>query len=121
MMFQKCKAVLMDPDGNMMDVDVSDIHMEGTIDELVEVSINGYIKRHEHSIPNNLKVKRVIWNKPATIVLWKDGTKTVVKCDERDEYNKRYGFLLCCLKKALGNTSRGLNDMLHKWLEDLNE
>lgn len=29
-----------------------------------------------------LKVERVIFNTPATIVFWNDGTKTVVKCQE---------------------------------------
>ena len=120
------KAVLMNPYGEMMDVDASDVRMESAIGAPVEVSIKGYIKKHEigfmkYSIPNSLKVKRVIWSYPATIVLWEDGTKTVVKCDERDKYDMKYGFLLCCLKKALGNTSRALNDMLDKWLEDREE
>lgn len=56
--------------------------------------------------------KRVIFNPPATIAIWKDGSKTVVKCDENDEYNPMYGLALCYMKKAMGNTSRGLNDAL---------
>ena len=31
-------------------------------------------------------ITNVIFNNPATIVFWSDGTKTVVKCDERDEF-----------------------------------
>lgn len=62
-----------------------------------------------------LEAKDVIYNKPATIVLWEDGTKTVVKCDERDEYDPKIGLALCYMKKALGNSSRALNDVLKKW------
>ena len=33
-------------------------------------------------------IKKVIFNDPATIVLWDDGTKTVVKCSEGDTYSE---------------------------------
>ena len=55
------------------------------------------------------KAKQVIFNPPATVVLWADGTKTVVKCDPEDTYDKRTGLALCYMKKALGNKSRDLN------------
>ena len=60
-----------------------------------------------------LRYKRVVFNPPATIVLWEDGTKTVVKCGENDVYDPEKGLALCFMKKALGNTSRALNDILH--------
>ena len=62
-------------------------------------------------------IKRVIFNDPATIVIWEDGTKTVVKCQDGDIYDKQTGLALCVMKKYFGNTSRGLNDILHKWCE----
>lgn len=61
---------------------------------------------------NPLAIKKVIFNNPATIVLWEDGTKTVVMCQKGDKYNKEMGVALCVAKKALGNTSRKLNDVL---------
>lgn len=48
-------------------------------------------------------IKKVIFNGPATIILWTDGTKTVVKCKEGDPYSKEAGFALCLLKKMAGN------------------
>ena len=60
------------------------------------------------------KAKQVIFNPPATVVLWTDGTKTVVKCDPEDTYNETTGVALCYMKKALGNTSRELNKALRK-------
>ena len=61
-----------------------------------------------------LKYKEVIFHPPATIVKWADGTKTVVKCSEKDMYDKEKGLALCFMKRALGNKSRKLNDILHK-------
>lgn len=60
------------------------------------------------------KAKQVIFNPPATVVLWEDGTKTVVKCDPEDTFNETTGVALCYMKKALGNTSRELNKALRK-------
>lgn len=57
---------------------------------------------------------RVIFNDPATVVLWVDGSKTVVKCHDGDAYSRRTGLLMCMAKKALGNTGRWL-DVLREW------
>lgn len=61
--------------------------------------------------PNAMKAKRVIFNPPATIVIWEDGTKTVVKAQD-DRYDRMTGVAMCYMKKALGNTSRAFNDAL---------
>ena len=58
-----------------------------------------------------LKPERVIYNDPATAVIWSDGSKTVVKCHEGDAYDKREGFLLCCAKRLMGNTGK-YNDLM---------
>lgn len=58
---------------------------------------------------------KVIFNDPATIVMWKDGTKTVVRCDKKDDYSPITGLALCFMKKALSNSSRKLNDVLHEY------
>lgn len=44
--------------------------------------------------------EKVIFNDPATIVFWKDGTKTVVKCMEGDTYNPEVGLAMCVCKKV---------------------
>lgn len=50
-----------------------------------------------------LKIERVIFNNPATIVFWNDGTKTVVKCDEKDIFSEETGLAMACTKKLFGN------------------
>lgn len=48
-------------------------------------------------------IKDVIFNDPAVIVLWNDGTKTVVKCSENDIFDPEKGMAMAIAKKALGN------------------
>lgn len=50
-----------------------------------------------------LAVDRVIYNDPATIIIWKDGSKTVVKCMEGEDFDPEKGFAMCYLKKVLGS------------------
>lgn len=48
-------------------------------------------------------ITRVMYNEPATIVFWNDGSKTVSKCAKGDTYNKETGLAIAILKKLLGN------------------
>lgn len=54
-------------------------------------------------IADLMGIKKVIFNAPATIVLWNDGTKTVVKCSENDIFDPEKGLAFCFLKKLLGD------------------
>ena len=65
--------------------------------------------------------KPPIFNPPATICYWNDGTKTVVKCQEGDPYSPEAGLALCYMKKILGNTSKDLNKELHKYISEEKE
>lgn len=51
----------------------------------------------------SIAIERVIFNDPATIVIWSDKTKTVVKCQPNDTYDREKGLALCISKKFLGN------------------
>lgn len=63
-------------------------------------------------------VMRIIFNPPATIVFWMDGTKTVVKCAEGEKFDPYTGFCyafteryfgpLSHIKKVCRNRSTGL-------------
>ena len=50
--------------------------------------------------------KKIIYNNPATIVFWKDGTKTVVKKAPNEKFNTYHAFCAALAKKILGNNSR---------------
>lgn len=61
-------------------------------------------------------IEKVIFNDPATIVFWSDGTKTVVKCGERDKFDPEKGMAMAISKKALGN-SGSYYDEFKEWCE----
>ena len=48
------------------------------------------------------KIENVIFNDPATIVFWDDGSKTVVKCHD-SIFDPEKGLAIAISKKALGN------------------
>ena len=52
------------------------------------------------------QIRKVIFNGTATIVIWKDGIKTVVKCGEKDKYDPEKGLAMCFAKRALGNRGK---------------
>lgn len=78
-------------------------------------------------------IKNVIFNEPATIVFWTDGTKTIVKCGENDIFDPEKGIAMCCMKKLLGTNKtgsnyldgngvlRGVKKYIQKWEEDNRE
>ena len=61
------------------------------------------------------EIKNVIFNDPATIVFWEDGTKTVVKCQDGDKFDREKGLAMAIVKKAYGNKGNYCNK-LKKWL-----
>lgn len=61
-------------------------------------------------------IKHVIFNDPATIVIWQDGTKTVTKCHPDDSYDKEKGLMACIIKYLTGNTGRW-NEILKDWID----
>lgn len=62
------------------------------------------------------EIKNVIYNNPATIVFWTDGTKTVVKCQKDETYDPEKGLAMAIAKKALGNKYDYYNTIKH-WLK----
>ncbi len=56
----------------------------------------------------------MIFNDPATIVFWSDGTKTVVKC-EYEDFDPEKGFAMAIAKRAFGNQGNYYN-IFKKWL-----
>lgn len=84
-----------------------------------------YAKEQAQLLPTIVPVpvlsKPPIFNDPATICYWNDGTKTIVKCQEGDTYSPEAGLALCYMKKILGNTSKDLNKELHKYIPEEKE
>ena len=85
------------------------------------IRYNGYtsVSTSESSI-SVPSIKKVIFNYPATIVLWNDESKTVVKCQDGDIYDPEKGLAMAISKKALGNKGNYCNEF-KKWLPEEEE
>lgn len=73
-----------------------------------------YTTKHEE------RIAKVIFNDPATIVMWEDGTKTVVKAGEGEIFDPEKGLAMAISKKALGNKGNYYNTFA-KWLPEKKE
>lgn len=60
------------------------------------------------------RIKKVIFNDPATIVFWRDNTKTVVKAQD-EPFDPEKGLAMAISKRALGNKFVYYNE-IKKWL-----
>jgi hypothetical protein len=69
---------------------------------------------------SNMTIKNVYFNDPVTVVLWADGTKTLVKCQDGDLYSKESGLAIAIAKKALGNKGN-FNEVFKKWIPEYNQ
>lgn len=65
-------------------------------------------------VVNSFYIDKVIYNDPATIVIWSDGTKTVSKTHAGDVYSPEVGLVLCVLKKLSGSTR--VHDLIEAWI-----
>lgn len=50
-------------------------------------------------------IDKIIFNPPATVVIWKDGEKTIVKCGEDEVFDHEIGVAMCYMKRIFGSRS----------------
>lgn len=63
------------------------------------------IKKEETTMNCDIRsnIKDVIFSDRVTIILWKDGTKTMVRVGKREPYDPEKGFAMAVCKKMFGN------------------
>lgn len=59
-------------------------------------------------------IDKVIFDDPATVILWRDGTKTVVHAQNGERYDKEKGFAMAVCKKVFGN-ERDYYHVFKRW------
>ena len=64
-------------------------------------------------------ITNVIFNDPATIVIWSDGSKTVVKTQNNEVFDPEKGLAMAITKKSLGNKGNYF-DEIKKWTNGRN-
>ena len=67
---------------------------------------------NRNSIP---EIKELVFNDPATIIFWEDGTKTIVKTQNGEPFDKEKGFCMAVVKKLFGNKGNYYN-IVDEWI-----
>ena len=65
----------------------------------------------------SMTIKKVIFNPPATIIIWDDNTKTVVKAQEDEPYDPEKGMAMCIAKHIYGDSGSYYN-VFSEWLKN---
>lgn len=67
------------------------------------LSIDPNLENNKESIMDINDIKEVIFNNPATVVYWKDGSKTVVQCQDGEPFDPEKGLAMAISRKVFGN------------------
>lgn len=92
-------------------------NMNYYIDTDIAVTYAAYDHMYTRKTPRQKaldKIKNIMFNDPATIVFWSDGTKTVVKA-KNEPYDPEKGLAMAIAKKFFDNKSYYF-DVFKKWL-----
>lgn len=54
--------------------------------------------------PDYFDSKKIIFSGNCTIVIWKDGTKTMARCSKGDDFSPEAGLAICFMKHVLGES-----------------
>lgn len=73
-------------------------------------------KKKEETNMTAASIKNVIFAPPATIVYWSDGSKTVVKCSEKDVFDPEKGLAMAIAKRCGGNKGSYYKE-IQSWVE----
>lgn len=77
------------------------------------------VKTGDNTMNNiDIRVKKIMHNGPATIVFWKDGTKTVVRLKEGDKYDPYAAFTAAVAKRLYGKTMK-ISEIVDRYSKDL--
>lgn len=63
----------------------------------------------------SMTIKKVIFNDPATIIIWGNDEKTVVKCGENEVFDPEKGLAMAISKHFFGNKGSYYEEF-KKWL-----
>lgn len=97
---------------------ISDINKEMKMLEKAKLNNLFGVKSTERKI--DMRIEKVIFNAPATVVIWKDGSKTIVKSGDYDIYDPEKGLAMAIAKKALGNQGN-YYEVFKKWMPEEKE
>lgn len=110
------------------DIDVESLYPTFALDfsvptnvmDVVHREILNYITNDIYTTKEAIKtmrnsIKKIIFNDPATIIIWGNGDKTIVKCGEGETYDPEKGMAMAIAKHFLGDKGN-YYETFKKWL-----
>ena len=110
------------------DIDVESLYPTFALDfsvptnvvDVVHREILNYITNDIYTTKEAIKImcnsiKKIIFNDPATIIIWGNGDKTIVKCGEGEIYDPEKGMAMAIAKHFLGDKGN-YYETFKKWL-----
>ncbi len=91
------------------------MNIDKEIEMMVKASLNNIFGVKNAERKTDMRIKKVHFNDPVTVVLWEDGTKTIVRAGDDDIYDPEKGLAMAIAKKALGNQGN-YYEVFKKWL-----
>lgn len=107
-------------DDAVLDYLLGDLIKQKAQEAVKEIDKETKCVEHHYIDAINANIKNVIFNDPYTIILWKDGKKTIVKCQPGDVYDKEKGLALALVKHFM-HDSNYFNTIFKKWLPEDDE
>ena len=95
-------AITIKNDGLTMSSGSIIVNSKGFTIDLAEIGRK--IRRHRNRYGT---IEKVIFNKPAVIIIFKDGTKEIAKCSENDDWDPEKGFVIALLKHYIYKSDLG--------------
>lgn len=86
--------------------------LKWSMQDIIDKSIRSF----GHNKHKDFGIDKVYFNEPWTIVKWKDGSTTRVKCAEGDIYSKRMGLMYCIVKRHFSTTSQ-MNRFFEEYIQ----
>ena len=90
----------------------------GELLEMTYEAVNTYkvdYTEYSKQQKKGIYIEKVIFNNPATIVLWSNGEKTVVKCRDDETFDPEKGLAMAIVKYVYGNKGNYYNE-IKMWL-----
>lgn len=125
------RIVSVNMDANRNGVEIKGIFDDASMSCTIQDYIKNDIKTTEETYMDYIKaalnarwglplgtIEKVIFNDPATIVIWNDGSKTVVKC-ANEHFDPEKGLAMAISKKFFGNRGNYC-DIFKKWVPKQN-
>lgn len=95
--------------------DIANQHQQKFVEWAINKFEDDFMKKNTNPVGKELSISKVVFNPPATIIIWDDGTKTIVKCGKNDVYDQEKGIAMAICKKVFGNNGN-YHSIFKKWL-----